>query len=570
MKCPQCGLFHPSRYEQCVSCGTRLAQQPAAPAPAPADMRKSRGLPAAPQAAPSRGAPPPPQYADADAEDEEEEEEENESSDPSERRQQRRAQKKAGVSKIAITGLFAIVLICAGGTYCFLTKPPEWQVLLADGKQQLANGQFAFAQKTLERARLIKPQDPQILLTLARAYVGIDQVEKAWICITEAQQRGTGVMTDPQLSSDLANHYRQRNQYQRAADLLRPLAEQNLPKKRAELSDLLALWGDEAFRKGSNEIAVKCWEEVRTLKDGQRFSEAESRLASIYLKIANEKMAKGDEETALDFYNKLNNLAPSPQTYERTSDIYARQGKLDLSIDQLRRALKAGTGSIELNKKLAGLLAKRGRELLDKGDSDTGYAYLQQAQGYDNKIRVPTLALRNISVKYDAASGAVHVSGVVWNPGGNQINYLAIRADLLDTKTSLVMWRRDQHVVDEFMPPMGGHETRPFEVSGPCPRADGSIELKVYIDNTYYASYQIKEDGVAARSVDTPPRETPREAPPAARPATTPAQPPAQAPPPGPAPAEPVRQPVPQPTVQPQPEQQPTVSPEERTLQDLD
>jgi len=46
----------------------------------------------------------------------------------------------------------------------------------------------------------------------------------------------------PQLTSDLAKYYEQRNQYSRAAELLRPLAGQNIPHKKAELADLDALW----------------------------------------------------------------------------------------------------------------------------------------------------------------------------------------------------------------------------------------------------------------------------------------------------------------------------------------
>jgi tetratricopeptide (TPR) repeat protein len=437
---------------------------------------------------------------------------------------------------------------------------------------------------------MIKPKEPRILLALARAYVGVDQVEKAWTCVTEAQQAGQGVMTDPQLSSDLANYYRQRNQYKRAAELLRPLAEQNLPRKKAELSDLLALWGDEAFRKGNNEEAYKCWEEIRDLKDGQRFSEADSRLASIYLKVANERLAKGEEEIALEFYNKLNNLAPSAQTFERTSDIYARQGKLDLAIDQLRRALKASSGSIELNKKLASLLSRRGRELLDKGDSDTGYAYLQQAQGFDNKIHVPTLAIRNMSLTIDPISGSIKVAGLVWNPTGNQINYLALRADLFDTKESKVIWRKEQHVVDEFMPPMGGHETKPFEVTGPCSTADGTLEVKVYLDNTYYSSYPVRTGTARAPELPTrtldpststsattptapvssPPAKTVEQAP---QPVTPPVAPPVTAPvtPPTTHLAQPLPPTTTTPPVQPADTAPPPgSSPEEKTLQDLD
>lgn len=548
MKCPACGLFHPSRYEQCVSCGARLTQDSSpsstTPAPHPKDMRRGAAKPPVKQ--------PVKQAATPVLEEEEILDEDDEEEDLP------RARKRSGGGKIptgAILICLTVLLAAAGGTYFFLTKAPEYELLLKEGQQQLANGQYAFAQKTLEQARMIKPTDPRILLTLARAYVGVHEVNKAWDCITAAQQQGAGVVTDTQLSSDLANYYRQRNQYERAAELLRPLSTANVPKKKAELSDLLALWGDEAFRNGQNDVAVKCWEEIRELKDGQRYSEAESRLASIYAKIANEKLAKGDDDVALDYFNKLNILAPSQQTFERTSDLYTRQGKLDLAIDQLRRAQKVGSGSIELNKKLAGLLAKRGRELLDKGDSDTGYAYLQQAQGLDTKIRVPSVALRSMSLRFDPLSGEVHASGQVWNPTGNSINYLALRAELVDTKTSRVLWRRDQHLVDEFMLPMNGHETKPFEVSGECPATDGSLEIKIYLDNNYYGSYPVKTDGA---------RTTP-SAPPTAPPVRN-VDPPPVAPPPSaqqePPPAVPQRQP--------DPTQQPTVSPEERTLQDLD
>lgn len=470
----------------------------------------------------------------------------------------------------AIAICVSVLLAAAGGTVFFLTKPPEYELLLKEGQQQIANGQFAFAQKTLEEARAIKPTDPRILLTLARAYVGVHEVNKAWDCITAAQQQGAGIVTDTQLSSDLANYYRQRNQYEKAAELLRPLSAANVPKKRAELSDLLALWGDEAFRNGQNDVAVKCWEEIRELKDGQRYSEADSRLASIYAKIANEKLAKGDDDVALEYFNKLNVLAPSQQTFERTSDLYARQGKLDLAIDQLRRAQKIGSGSIELNRKLAGLLAKRGRELLDKGDSDTGYAYLQQAQGFDTKIRVPSVALRSMSLRIDPLSGEVHASGNVWNPTGNAINYLALRAELVDTKSSRVIWRKDQHIVDEFMPPMNGHETKPFEVSGECPVLDGSLELKVYLDNTYYGSYPVKAEGgrrtASGTTAGSEPQGVPVEAPPVSRVNQTPPVAPT---------SNPVQTQVPQqqppvPQRQIEPPTQPSVSPEERTMQDLD
>jgi predicted RNA-binding Zn-ribbon protein involved in translation (DUF1610 family) len=127
MKCPQCGLFHPSRYEQCVSCGTRLSADAAqSTAPSAIDMRKSRGLSGAPNAAPPRPASP----VDVnDSEEEEEEEEEARDSQPR-KRQPRQAGGPRGLPGWAVMVFCAIFLACAGGTYFFLTKPPEYEVLL--------------------------------------------------------------------------------------------------------------------------------------------------------------------------------------------------------------------------------------------------------------------------------------------------------------------------------------------------------------------------------------------------------------------------------------------------------
>lgn len=232
----------------------------------------------------------------------------------------------------------------------------------------------------------------------------------------------------------------------------------------------------------------------QNVPQGSRLNAADSRLVSTYLKIADEKMAKGKDSEALEFYQKVNKIAPNALACERSSDILNRLGYVELAIEQLRSAVKAGNGagSIELNKKMASLLGSAGKQLLDKGDSKTGHEYLREAQSFAEKT-VPRLSLRDVSVKYDAAKGVFHASGEVLNPTEIQINQLKIRADIVDTKTSLVLWSKVQLVVDEFSRPMNGHETRPFNVVGPCQSGDGNIELKIYIENKYYGSYAIKD-----------------------------------------------------------------------------
>ena len=298
-------------------------------------------------------------------------------------------------------------------------------------------------------------------------------------------------MTDPQLTSDLSKYYVQRNQYERAAKLLRPLAAQNVAHKKTELADLDALWGDACFNKGDTEQAMHCWEEIKTLGEGSRFNEVDTRLATIYQKMSNELLAKNDLEGALKYLNNLNTVAPSPASFEKTAELYGKLGKLDLGIDQLKQAIKLGNGSHELNRKLALLMSKRGKELLDKGDTDTGYAYLQQAQGYDSSMKVPTVALRAIAVNVDNVAGAVRSSGEAWNPGPNPVSFLAVKVELYDAKTSQITWTREQKIVDEFVAPLPAKEARPFEIIGPVSAPMDGLEVRIYLDGSLYKSYPI-------------------------------------------------------------------------------
>ena len=110
----------------------------------------------------------------------------------------------------------------------------------------------------------------------------------------------------------------------------------------------------------------------RDLNDGSRASEAQSRLATIYQKLANTLASDTDTKNdadALKYLNKLNNIAENPKNLEMAADLYERSNQLELAIDQLRKADKMGHNPV-LQRKLSALLTRRGKELLDKGESD--------------------------------------------------------------------------------------------------------------------------------------------------------------------------------------------------------
>jgi tetratricopeptide (TPR) repeat protein len=490
MKCPACGLYHPPQYEQCISCGANLGG-----AGAEQSEHRQEDYPLVVTAERPQSTQP----------------EHVEGLQPHVRRSKvvGHAHRSVLPTAVGIVVALTILLVSAGVTIFFLTKPGDDELLLREGQHELANGQYAFAVKTLERVLIMRPNDARIYLSLARAYVGVDQVDKAWDCIAHAQQLGTGVVSEPQLASDLANYYRQRGEHDRAIGLLRPLAEANIPGKRAELADLCALWGDEAIRTGDLDRALKCWEEVRNLRDGTRYLESDARLATIYQKMVGKFISNKDDTRALAFLAKLNIIAANASNYERMAEIYERRGQLEMAIDQLRTAAGLPSKGANLDRRLAAVMAKRGKELLDQGDTAGGYAYLQQARSLDPVNVVPSVTLRSVTIALDPGSGLPRMSGEVWNPGPKEVKFLTLKVELWNTQTEKVVWDREQKLIDEFVPPLQVEGTKPFDVMAGVPvKDDSKTEFRVYLDGGLYKSYPIQSRKAAPEGQSTEPAQT--------------------------------------------------------------
>lgn len=129
-------------------------------------------------------------------------------------------------------------------------------------------------------------------------------------------------------------------------------------------------------------------------------------------------------------------------------------------------------------------------------------------------------------------------------------------------------------MVDDFVKPLGGHESRQFNfTSGTPTKVDGTIEFRMYLNNNLYKAYTLKKKGsgsnldtdIGSSSSPQPTAKTPEPAPPIK------AAPPVvsgdvngipTAPPPGTTAGAPV---APAPGTTPG-----GTSPEEKTLKDLD
>ena len=539
MRCPSCGTHHPPQYEQCVSCGqdffledNSLAQaapsklsegiDDGAASTSNSGANKSNAASAGPKTGRRQ------ERIDVknrarlfDYEEQDEQFEDDEV--PGERRSdygdedgkrpgrdkgrsredsaERKAPKRRSKSvkpdirsgspaTSAILFGVVVLLMVAGASIFFLTKAPEEERLLHKGQDELKNGQYAFAVETLNKAATTGKPNAKILMALARAYVGVDQVDKAWNCISQAKQMGNGIAEDPELASQLAKYYSMHNRYDKAVDLLRPLAQANVPGKKEELADLDALWGDGELRDGKLQSALTLWEEVKDLKVGSRASEADNRLATIYQRMAGKFIDDKKDKEALVYLNKLNSIAENPRNYETCAEIYERTGQLELAIDQLRKAQRLAAHDDTLTHKLSSLLTKRGKELLDKGELDTGYGYLQQARSVDPSSSVATVTLKG--VKIDVQGGMPHIGGQVWNPTDAPINALIMKTDLVDVQNDRVIWTKESKVVDEYVPPLSPHEGKHVDItSGMAARFDGSTEFRIYFDGKLYNSYLV-------------------------------------------------------------------------------
>ncbi|MBS2005564.1 MAG: hypothetical protein JST01_00895 [Cyanobacteria bacterium SZAS TMP-1] len=529
MRCPSCGTHHPPQYEQCVSCGQDFYLEDNSLAPA-APSQLSEGIDGG-AASTSKGGRKQerfdvkqrPRVAEFDDEILDEESDgtagrgKGTGSVTGDRGGERRGSKRRSQSvkpdirsgnpaTSAILFGVVVLMIIAGVGIFFLTKAPEEDRLLRKGLDELKNGQFAFAVETLNKAATTGKPNPKVLMALARAYVGVDQVDKAWNCISQAKQLGNGVAEDPELASQLAKYYSMHNRYDKAVELLRPLAQANVPGKKAELADLDALWGDEQLREGKLTSALSLWEEVKDLKDGSRYTEADNRLATIYQRLAGKLIDDKKDTEALVYLNKLNAIAENPRNYETCADIYERTGQLELAIDQLRKAQRLAAHDDALTHKLSALLTKRGKELLDKGELDTGYGYLQQARSVDPNSSVATVTLKGVTV--DVQGGMPHIGGQVWNPTDLPINALIMKTDLVDVQGDKVLWTKESKVVDEYVPPLSPHEGKRVDISsGYAARFDGSTEFRIYFDGKLYNSYLVgkKDKEQKDKTADTKP-----------------------------------------------------------------
>src|SRR5262245_24360869 len=111
MKCPSCGLIHPPQYDECVSCGAPFHQAPNEPKVA------------------TRHRPVRAQVVDED-------------DDEEAPRRSRKVKRRGGLpATLGILIAVTVLLISAGATIFFLTRPSQDRSLYGKGQDELSRGQ---------------------------------------------------------------------------------------------------------------------------------------------------------------------------------------------------------------------------------------------------------------------------------------------------------------------------------------------------------------------------------------------------------------------------------------------
>jgi tetratricopeptide (TPR) repeat protein len=224
---------------------------------------------------------------------------------------------------------------------------------------------------------------------------------------------------------------------------------------------------------------------VKQLNAGSRATEAQARLLTIYQKLAVKLASSGkstDSEQALDYLNKVNALTQNPQNFEMASDLCAKSGKLDQAIDNLKKAIQLGDRSPSINRKLAALLDRRGKELAAQGKSESAKSYFDQAKDLNPKSAPLVVALSNLSVQIDN-SQVPTISGDVMNPSDHPVSAPNVKIDLFDKTNGKVLWTKDR-VVPELAQ-LNAQESKPFVATAGAPlRSGATIEFRVYFDGT--------------------------------------------------------------------------------------
>jgi tetratricopeptide (TPR) repeat protein len=270
----------------------------------------------------------------------------------------------------------------------------------------------------------------------------------------------------------------------------------NIAGKKAELADLDASWGDEALGSGQLEQALKCWEEVQSIKEGSRYLEAEARLASIYPRYADALIAEDKYPEALAVLNKLNTTVQNPANYIRAAEIYEKLGQPAAAIEEFRAASRLNPNVVPSDK-MANLMVKYGKELLDEGNTDAGYGYLQQAKGLDSTLMVPSMVLRNVHITADKFPA---LSGEVFNAGNDAISEIKLEAYLVDLSSSQTLWQQTKNIINEYAPALAPRDSRPFEFKPQLKAGvnNANIAFDVYINGQLYKSYPLTKNTTAA------------------------------------------------------------------------
>ncbi len=329
--------------------------------------------------------------------------------------------------------IFSGILLFRQSDQGDLMRRGQW--LMKQGKVALAAGQF-------ERLVHLNPKSYRGHLALGNAYMEINEPEKAAREFRIASQLRAGNLRESGAHVAISRLMIVQGKYQDAEKQLQQ-AYQAQEKNRkdpdllAAMVELYETWGDsfldskppnyeQAFLKYANALRyVKSVDEQQPVE--QKLVKAASFLSDQYVSNKQFDKAIAVLRYALHFENTADNNVAIAWVYEQKDD-------LDNAIIWYRKAYQLDPKGISL--KLASMLVRKGRELMDAHQPKDAERYFGEAQTINETVKLPSDALFPVKANDLVLSYTVNpvsfdlvpqVEFSIANGGSYPINYLTVR-----------------------------------------------------------------------------------------------------------------------------------------------
>ncbi|MGD9579893.1 MAG: tetratricopeptide repeat protein [Vampirovibrionia bacterium] len=416
--------------------------------------------------------------------------------------------KSSNMKKVVV--ILCIVAAIAGALFLWpATSNLTLESMLSKGQEYQKTGRTALALKVYEKAVADFPASYRAHLFLGNALLEADQPDMAKVQFDKAVELSGNSNNKFDAQIAMATMLLADKNYEKAEKLLLSVDEPRPKEVKKALADLYIDWGDVKFADNNQteavdkyKLAFKALEEV----DVEAQQKIENKLIKTYDDMANFHLTKKELDKAIEVLNDSVSFIDNPSSHIKLAEIYKKQKKMDLAIEQYEKAYDldtTGTAALYLGE----LLVDKGVDLAQKNKMDEAKECFEKAQEANPSIVIPAeimYSLSLVSIKPDLIKNDVSdqifpkLTLAIKNKAKYDIDSLRVQAVFMDSGN--ILGRAEKTIVQKDDPLAFDKTTKPFSLT--C--ANGAVGLKKahLIQAKIYISYGNDTDWKFARTVN--------------------------------------------------------------------